>query len=339
MPSCFHPAAWLATGLLVCISGCAPEAINGSAEADGAAARPVVIQLNWHAETEHGGAYAALASRAYQRRGLDVEIRPGGPATPVAADLASGRCQFAFANADDVALYRQQGVAVVAVLAAMQNHPRCILVRTDSGITDLDHLDGLILQRQPGRPFLEFMRRRGLLEGVQEVPYTGSVAALVTSENVAIQAYSFAEPLLAEQQGVEVTPLMVSQLGWNPYSSVLVTTESLIDEQPELVRDVVQATREGWREYLESPEPANRLILAANHQGMTAEALQYGALQMRQLALPAGAEPDSLGRMSVQRWETLVAQLAELGLVDPDVVRAEECFDASFIDAADPGEI
>ncbi|QEG41053.1 ABC transporter substrate-binding protein [Roseimaritima ulvae] len=297
----------------------------------GEALQPVVIQLNWHAEAEHGGAYAALASELYSDAGLDVEIRPGGPATPVAADLESGRCQFAFANADDVALYRQQGAGVVAVLAAMQDHPRCILVRRDSNITDLNQLAGLTLQRQPGRPFLEFMRRRGLLDDVQEVPYTGSVAGLVTSKDIAIQAYSFAEPLLAEQQGVEVTPLMVSELGWNPYSSVLVTTDRLIAEDPQLVRKVVEATRQGWVQYLEDPQAANELILKANRQGMTAEALAYGAKQMTELAMPGGAAPETVGQMSLQRWQTLVEQLVELGLVEPENVQAEACFDSQFL--------
>ncbi len=292
---------------------------------------PVVIQLNWHAEAEHGGAYAALAAGLYADAGLDVEIRPGGPATPVAADLESGRCQFAFANADDVALYRQQGAGVVAVLAAMQDHPRCILVRSDSNITDLTQLSGLTLQRQPGRPFLEFMRRRGLLEGVKEVPYTGSVAGLVTSKDIAIQAYSFAEPLLAEQQGVKVTPLMVSELGWNPYSSVLVTTDRLIKEDPELVRKVVQATREGWVRYLSEPAAANELILKANRQGMTAEALDFGAKQMPKLAMPQGAAPSTVGQMQLERWQTLVDQLTELGLVEPENVKAEECFTPQFL--------
>ncbi len=318
----------LACGAMA-LSGCQPNRSETIAkEAD---KQPVAIQLNWYPEAEHGGAYAALASGLYEAAGLDVTIKSGGPATPVAADLESGRCQFAFANADDVALYRQQGVAVVAVLAAMQNHPRCILVRSDSGITSLDNLSGLTLQRQPGRPFLEFMRNRGLLEGVQEVPYTGSVAALVTNKQIAIQAYSFAEPLLAQQQGVEVTPLMISELGWNPYSSVLVTTEALIDSDPELVQRVVQATQRGWMQYLDDPAPANALILAANRQGMTAEALAFGAAQLPELAMPGELTADEVGQMSLERWETLVEQLTELGLVEPENVKASECFDPQFL--------
>ena len=39
----------------------------------------VVLMLNWYPEAEHGGFYAAKVHGIYDRYGLDVEIRPGGP--------------------------------------------------------------------------------------------------------------------------------------------------------------------------------------------------------------------------------------------------------------------
>ena len=92
----------------------------------------------------------------------------------IAQELALGRVQFGFANADDVVVYRRQGVDVVAVLAAMQDNPRCILVQKQSGVESLSDLAGLTLQCQAGRPYLEFMRSKGLLGKVKEVPSFGS---------------------------------------------------------------------------------------------------------------------------------------------------------------------
>lgn len=317
----FIASVWLVTSFLGC----------GSPQPTSDSPQKVVLQLNWYPEPEHGGAFAAVAAGYYQQAGIEVEIRQGGPATPLAADLESGRCQFAFANADDVAMYRNRGVKAVALHAALQDHPRCILVRKESGVESLEQLGGLTLQRQPGMPFVEFMRIRGLLEKVKEVPYTGTVAGLVTDPSVAIQAYCYAEPLQATQQGVEVNALMVSTLGWNPYSSVLITTERLIREQPELVRQVVQATNEGWLEYITRPEPANELILAANRHGMTREVLEFGVQQLPGLMMPAGMTEDQIGQMSLERWQELIDHLVELDLIDPKKVRAEDCFDVRFL--------
>jgi NitT/TauT family transport system substrate-binding protein len=248
----------------------------------------------------------------------------------VAPELQLGRVQFAFANADDVVVFRRQGLDIVAVLAAVQNSPRCILVREDSGVESFEQLAGMTLQRQAGRLYLEFMRARGLLDQVQQVPYHGSVSSLVGDPKIAIQAYSFAEPLLARQQGVNVRTLMVSDLGWNPYSSVLVTTGRLIQDQPELVRQFVQATRRGWQNYLTDPTKGNAAILSANQHGMTEEALNFGSSELRTLAMPEPMQLESVGMMTAQRWQTLVQQMDQLSpneaKVDPS-----DCFTTEFL--------
>ena len=291
----------------------------------------VAIQLNWYPESEHGGVFQASADGAYQAAGLQVDIRPGGRVAPVASELALDRVQFGFANADDVVVYRRQGLDVVAVLAAMQDNPRCIIVRQESGIKSLQDLAGLTLQCQVGRPYLEFMRSKGILDKVQEVPYYGTVASLIADPKIAIQGYSFAEPLLAEQQGAKVRVLMVSKLGWNPYSSVLITTGKMIKEQPELVRRFVQATQLGWQSYLKDPVKGNAAILKANDHGMTADVLKYGSEQMRHLAIPPGDAEKSFGRMSLERWTELVKQMGALDPTEADLVKPEDCFTDQFL--------
>ncbi len=295
------------------------------------ATTPVLIQLNWFPETEHGGVYAAQASGLFEKAGLDVTIRAGGQGTRIGGELATGRVQFAFANADDVVLFRQEGVDAVAVLAAMQNHPRCILVRADSGINKFEDLAGNILQCQPGQCFLTFMESKGLLDGVQQVPYSGSIAALVSTKNTAVQAYSFSEPLVAQQQGVDVKMLMLSDLGWNPYSSVLVTTGDLIRTQPELVREVVLATQQGWHDFIQDPKLANAAILKVNSEAMTPEVLAFGYEGFKTLAMPADFKLSQVGSMTSARWEELVDQMTQLGLTDGSTVKAADCFTTKFL--------
>lgn len=318
----------------VLASGCGSSTSNSVADSQANAREtttPVLIQLNWFPETEHGGVYAAKAAGLYEKAALDVTIRAGGQGTRIGAELASGRVQFAFANADDVVLFRQEGVDAVAVLAAMQNHPRCILVRADSGIRKFEDLAGNILQCQPGQCFLTFMERKGYLEGVQQVPYSGSIAALISTKNTAVQAYSFSEPLVAQQQGVDVEMLMLSDLGWNPYSSVLVTTGELIRTQPELVRKVVLATQQGWQDFIKDPSLANAAILKVNSEAMTPEVLAFGYEGFKTLAMPADFKLSQVGSMTSARWEELVVQMTQLGLTDGTTVKAADCFTTEFL--------
>jgi NitT/TauT family transport system substrate-binding protein len=299
---------------------------------DGKSLTKVTAQLNWHPEAEHGGLYQAAADKTFENAGFEVEIVPGGVGTPIASELVLGRSQFAITNADDVVLFREQGADVVAVLSSMQNHPRCIIARSDSGVKTFKDLAGKTFQCGGGRPYLTFLENLGLLKDVTQVPYHNSIASLVGDPNVVIQGYSFAEPLLARQQGVEVNLLMVSDLGWNPYASVLVTTGDLIREKPEMVRQFVAATRAGWQNYMTDPSLGNEMILAANKEGMTAEALEFGSKELRSLALPEGHSLESVGTMSAERWETLVRQMVDMKLVSEANVKAFECFTTQFIE-------
>ncbi len=320
-----------ALALLVGSMGCSRENPDKNLDASGSQVSRVVLMLNWYPEAEHGGFYAAQVHGIFQKYGLDVEIRPGGPSAPVAQELLTGRVQFAVGNADDVLLFRQESAAIVALLAPIQNTPRCVLVHADSSATDLTRLSGLTLQANVGRPFLNFLQWKGYLKDVRVVPYSGGVANFVADKNTAIQAYSFSEPYLAKQSGAQVRTLMLSEIEFNPYASCLLATETTISDQPELVSKMVAACREGWIRYLEGPNETNSEILKHNQHGMTLDALEFGAQEIRTLCLPEGMESLQLGEMSLQRWTTLVDQFVELDLINGENVRPQSVFNDRFL--------
>jgi NitT/TauT family transport system substrate-binding protein len=312
-------------GLIGCNSSNSGSA-SSSAPKSPAGLDRVTLMLNWYPEAEHGGFYAAKVHGIFEKHGLDVEIRPGGPNAPVAQEMITGRVQFGIGNADDVLLFRQQDAKVVALMAPIINTPRCVLVREDSGITGLDGLKGLTLQANQGQPFVDFMKSKGMLEGVQIVPYAGTVAKLVSDKNTAIQAYSFSEPLMAKQQGVAVRTLMLSDIGFNPYASCLMCTDEYAAKNADIIKRMSVACREGWQKYLEAPAESNQAILKANEQGMTMEALEFGVEQMKPLCLPEGMPASDIGKMTTERWQQLVDQFAALGLIDTKKVKASEAF-------------
>jgi NitT/TauT family transport system substrate-binding protein len=292
----------------------------------------VAILLNWYPEAEHGGFYAALANGIYAQYGLDVEIRPGGKSIMVAQELTLGRVQFGVANADDVLVARNRDVPMVALMAPMQNGPRCIMVRKDSGIQSFDEIKNVKLQIDETRPYVPFLKSKGFLkEGITVVPFFGSVAQLVTDKGIACQGYSFSEPFMARQQGVEVVELMMSEIGYNPYASLLVTTEGQIEKNADVCKRMVQASIEGWKKYLESPKAANDMILNKNKQGLERNALEFGVDALKPLCIPSGSTEDIIGTMTAERWSALAGTLGELKIIDAAKVSAEKAFTLKFL--------
>lgn len=334
-----HSSFTLFSGLLILLSSllaCSPSQSNKAAtgkSSDGK--QSVTLLLNWYPEAEHGGYYAALVHGFYAEEGLDVTIRPGGKSVVVAPELEMGRVQFGIGNADDVLMARSEEAHMVALMAPLQNGPRCIMVREDSGITKFEELKNCKLLIDLGRPYIPFLKSRGLLDAsVQTVPYTGTVTELVAGPGVAQQAYNFSEPLLAEQAGVPVRNLMMSDIGYNPYACCLLSTNDVISKQPELARKMVRASIRGWQKYLEDPQSTNAYILKQNEQGMTLEALDYGVKKLQELCLPNGMEPSALGKMEASRWQELHRELVNLKLIQPSKVRPEEAYQLDFLSAA-----
>src|SRR5206468_4389443 len=92
--------------------------------AGAARAEPVTFGTDWKAEAEHGGFYQAIATGIYQRHGLEVVLRPGGPQVNHAQLLAAGVLDFNIASNSFVPLnFVQQNIPMVAVAAIFQKDP------------------------------------------------------------------------------------------------------------------------------------------------------------------------------------------------------------------------
>lgn len=319
-------ARGLAVLLLLAPIGCRPAADSGGDSS--AQPRRVTLALNWFPEAEHGGFYAAQVHGYFEQEGLLVDIRPGGPGVPVIQQVASRRVEFAVANADQVLLGRDQSASVVAVMAPLQNSPRCIMVHEQSGIRTLLDLRDVTLAVGSGQPFAKYLLRQLGSVPLTVIPYQGNVGLFLQRRDFAQQAYVFSEPFVAQQQGASPRCLMLSEIGFNPYTSLLICHEARVAEDGDLVARMVRACVRGWQQYLRDPVKTNQAIAALNPE-MGMNVLAYGADALRDLCLPDDLPVEQLGRMADQRWETLARQLHQIELLNhPD--RWRGAFDNRF---------
>jgi len=314
--------------------GCGRGKTVAAQSADGKPAGVHVrLFLNWYPEAEHGGYYAALVHGFYRDAGLDVEIVKGGPSAPVVPQVDGGRMEFGIANADGLLLARAEEAQVVALMAPLQISPRCIMVHEASGISDFAGLKNMTLAMNP-QPFSSFLQKHVALEKVTIVPYQGSVAQFLTDKNFGQQGYVFSEPFVARQQGGDPKTLLVADLGFNPYTSVLFTSEKYLGQHEDVVASMVAASVKGWRHYLEHPEETNQHIHKINPE-MSLEAMAFGVKALEPLANDEVAREQGIGTMSLKRWQTLERQLEELGLIKPALVDASKAFTAKFLVAVE----
>lgn len=333
----FSFRCWLSI-LLVTALGCQSETptVSGTPQADsreGAPPTKVTLALNWFPEAEHGGYYAALVHGYYREEGLDVTIRPGGPKVPVIADVADRKVDFGVDNADKILLGRAQQADVVVTMSPIQDSPRCILVHKKTGITSLPDLarqKPFTLAMNTGQPFAQYLKSKVNLDDIQIVPYPGNVARFLEQVDYGQQAYSFSEPFLVEKENSDWLCLMLSDLGFNTYTSVLLAGRELVDKQPELVAKMTRASIKGWQKYLSDPDETNKHIHEQNPE-MGLEILAFGVKALKPLCLPAGFEAQRLGEMTAERWQALAGQMTEIGLLKPGQLKAEDAYSLHFL--------
>ena len=74
---------------------------------------------DWRAQAEQGGFYQAVASGAYERRGLNVQIIQGGPGVNVPQLLAAGAVELGMGSNSFIPMNLVQEGAPVKAVAAL----------------------------------------------------------------------------------------------------------------------------------------------------------------------------------------------------------------------------
>jgi NitT/TauT family transport system substrate-binding protein len=282
----------------------------------------VRLALNWKPEPQFGGFYAA----PYQAHGLDVEILPGGAGTPTVQMIGAGSAEFGIVSADEIVLARSRGNDVVGLFAVFQECPQGIMVHASrhlASIADVVKDGTLAIQR--GLPYARLLEKKYGFGKVRVVPSPGGdISAFLNDEKFAQQCFIMSEPLTARKKGVMVKVFPVSDIGYNPYTTVLAAGGELVRNKPEMAAAMTAAVREGWRAYLDDAKPVNEKMRQLN-PGMDAETFTEVAEAQKPFIETVETGKGRLGIMTAVRWQMLIEQLKDLGDIQ-QVPAANDCF-------------
>ncbi len=317
--------------------GAALLAVFGSAPAPAAqAVQTVRFGTDWKAEAEHGGYYEAIATGIYRRYGLDVELRQGGPQVNHAQLLAAGRLDFNIATNSFVPLnYVRQNIPMVAIAAMFQKDPSVLIAHPGQGDDSFAALKGkpIMIGSDTRVGSWIFLKKKFGYTDAQVRPYTFSVAPFLANPKAIQQGYLSSEPFTIEQHGVKPVVLLIADAGYSSYSSLIETSQKLVHDNPQLVQRFVDASIEGWRQYLDGdPAPANALIKRDNPE-MTNALLAYGRAKIKQYGIvdSGDAKKYGIGAMTDARWRDFFDTMADAGVYPKDM-DYKKAYTLEFID-------
>ena len=289
-----------------------------------AAADPVNFGTDWKAEAEHGGYYQAIATGIYQRYGLAVNLRPGGPQVNHSQLLAAGVLDFNVASNGFIPLnYVQQKIPMVAVAAMFQKDPSVLVAHPGQGDDTLAALKGkpIMIGSDTRITSWLFLKQKFGYTDDQIRPYTFSAAPFLADKAAIQQGYLTSEPFTIEQAGVKPVVMLLADSGYSGYAALIETSQKLAHDKPDLVQRFVNASIEGWYSYLDGdPAPGDALIKQDNPE-MTDALLAYGRGKIKEYGIvdSGDAKTAGIGAMTEARWHEFFETMAKAGLYPADM--------------------
>ena len=285
---------------------CLAALLSSFVLAAGAAAQApdrIVFATDWLAQAEHGGFYQALAEGTYKKYNLDVTIRMGGPQVNGLQLLAAGQLDVVMADALQVVSAIEQGVPVTAIAATFQKNPTAIIAHP--GVAKLEELKGkpIAIGAASNTTFWPWLKQRYGFADEQKRPYGFSVQPFLADRNLSQQGFATSEPFSIEKGGVKPVVFLLANLGYPPYSEVLVVTRETLGKRAGALTRFIRASAEGWKSYLANPAPGNALIKRDNPE-MSDDLLAYSLSKMKEYAIVAGGDAGTGGLLAMTdaRW-------------------------------------
>ena len=221
----------------------------------------VTVQLKWIHQAQFAGMYIAEKKSFYAEENIDVMLIPGGPeiTDTIIPGLVKGNSEFAIISGDQLLLARSEGEPLVAIAAIFQNNPYVYLTLKDSGIERPQDFAGkkLMISADGELPHTALMNKLGIDPAtIEYIPYEREVLPLTSGQIDVYMAYRTGTGLAFDETGYEFNVIWVADYGIGGYADTIVTTEQMVQQNPELVEKFLRATIKGWRYAIENQDEA-----------------------------------------------------------------------------------
>ena len=283
----------------------------------------------------HAYYYVALDKGYYKAAGLDVKIVRGQGSTDAVKQVASGTAQIGFADTSAVIFAKaNDGIPVKLVSVIYAKPPHAIYVLKESGITKPKDLEGKKLADTAFSAMPKMFGAYAKAAGIDASKVTWVIAGsdalpgmLSLGRVDGIGQYTVGEPLLRKTaEPKDIVQLAYSDVGLDYYGSGLVTMESTLQSNPDLVRKFIAATLHGLKDAMANPKEAGE-IMHKYHREVDEGVASAETVKVGQLATVADAPLGAIDSARLQRTIDIISAAYAL----KSTVKASDIFAPGFV--------
>jgi NitT/TauT family transport system substrate-binding protein len=276
---------------------------------------------DWRAQAEHGGYYQAVAAGIYRRAGIECDLRQGGPSLNTSQLLLAGRVDMIMSNSFEAFTYVRVGAPFYTIAAIFQKDPQVLIGHPGAGLS-FETLKGhtLLIANGSRVTYWPYLRKKYGLSDAQVRPYNFNMAPFLADPNAVQQGFLSSEPYSIQQAlGKPPDVLLIADAGFSAYQATIAISRQLATEKKELIQRFVDASLEGWAQYLKGGpaiEAANALIKQANPE-QTDDRIAYAirVLNERGIVMSGAAITGGIGAMSDARWQGFYDSMVDVDVL------------------------
>ena len=275
-------AVALSLSLSACGGGDDDPDTGSTGNGDSEDLTPVSLQLQWSAQAQFAGYYAAVDQGYYEEEGLDVTIVEGGPDIVPQDVLAAGDVEYAISWVPKVLGSIEQGAAITNVAQIFERSATTQISFKDAGITEPADLEGKNVGSWGfGNEWELFagMQQAGVeLDDINLVQQAFDMNAFLNGDIDAAQAMTYNEyaqvlESVNPDTGELYQPEDLNVIDWNEVGTAMLqdaiwaSTDQLENEDyQEQTVGFIKASIRGWEFARDNPQEAADIVTAAGSQ-------------------------------------------------------------------------
>ena len=292
----------------------------------------ITLTLDWTPNTNHTGLYVARELGYFKEEGLEVVIQQ--PTEGMTDNIvANGSSEFGISYQENVTRARSESIPIVSIAAIIQHNTSGFASLKQSNIKTPKDFEGKRYGSWDSPSEHDILKTimKSYNADIEKVTIISGINDFFSTigKDADFEWIFYAwDGIKAEIDGIDINYLPLRDLHpvFDYYTPVIITTEKLMQEKPELISRFMRAVSKGYRYCIDNPEKAAEVMIR-QVPDLDPELVRQSQIY---LAREYQAEASKWGIQNEAVWSAFANWMHHNGLIKDNII-PKNAFTSQFL--------